>query len=81
MRRIVVNVLDFDDELGRRLQGLVRVGVDDLGRQSVLGLLLAVQPLHGVNVAREFIDGEDGAGALARKDVLDVLAAHIQVCV
>ena len=79
LRRVVVDVLHLDDELGRGLQRLVRVGVGDLGGERVLSLLLAVQPLHGMDVPRHLVDGEDGAGPFARQHVLNPLAAHVQV--
>lgn len=47
---VVVNVLDLDDELGRRLQRSVGVPVHRLSHQRVLGSLLSVQGLGGMNV-------------------------------
>lgn len=81
LRRVVIYVLDFDDELGRWLQGLISFGINDLGRQRVLSLFLTVQSLHSVNVSCQLVDCEDGACTLTRQHVLDFLAAHIQVCV
>lgn len=78
-RRIVVDVLHLDDELGGRLQRFVGVPGHRLRRQRVLSLLLAVQRLGGVDVARVVIDDEDGSRALARQDVLDVAVARVHV--
>ena len=58
---------------------MVCFSVDDLCREGVLGLLLAVQPLHGVDVACHLVDGEDRARPLACEDVLDALATDIQI--
>lgn len=77
--RVVVDVLDFDDELGRRFQRLVGLPVHCLGRQCVLGLLLAVQGLGGVDVARLVVDDEDGSGSFTGQDVLDVAVARVHV--
>lgn len=68
---VVVDVLDLDDELGLGLQGPVSQAVPGLSAEHVLGLHLPVQPLDGVDVARGVVDGEGGAGALARQDVLN----------
>lgn len=50
-RLIVVDVVNLDDEVGPALQGLVGETVDGLGVEHVVGLLLAVQTLGGVDVA------------------------------
>lgn len=77
--RVVVDVLDLDDELGRRFQRLVGLPVHRLGCQRVLGLLLAVQGLGGVDVARLVVDNEDGSGSFPRQDVLDVAVTRVHV--
>lgn len=67
----VVDVLNLDDELRLGLQQAVGGAVPGLSPQRVEGLLLPVQALHGVDVARQLIDQEDGPSALARDGVLD----------
>lgn len=76
---VVVDVLDLDDELGLGLQWAVRLPVAGLGSQDVLRLDLTVQPLDGVNVACAVVDGEGGAGALARQNVPDGAVAFVHV--
>lgn len=76
---VVVDVLDLHHELRLGLQRLVRQAVAGLRPQEVLGLHLAVQPLDGVDVPRAVVDGEGGAGALARQDVLDGAVASVHV--
>lgn len=79
LRLVVVDVLDLDDKLGLGLQRPVRQAVSGLGTEHVLGLDLAVEPLDGVDVPRAVIDGEGGAGALARQDVLNGAVAFVHV--
>lgn len=50
LRRVVINVLDLDDELRWWLQRPVGVPVHRLGHERVLGSLLSVQCLGGMNV-------------------------------
>lgn len=49
-RLVVVDVVDLDDELGLTLQRLVGEAIDGFGVEDVVGLLLPVQPLGGVDV-------------------------------
>lgn len=67
----VVDVLHLDDELRLRLQQAVGGAVPGLSPQRVEGFLLAVQALHGMDVARELINQEDGPSALTGDGVLD----------
>ena len=76
---VVVNVVDLDDELALALQRLVGEAVHRLGAQDVVGLLLAVQPLRGVDVARLLVDAEQGAGALTRQHVAGAAVAAVPV--
>lgn len=76
---VVVDVLDLNDELGRRFQRLVGLPVHRLRRQRVLGLFLAVQGLGGVDVTRLVVDDEDGSGSFPGQDVLDVAVARVHV--
>lgn len=62
---IVVDVLDLDDELGLGLHGLIGEPVQRLGPERVVGLLLAIQPLGGMNIPRVLIDNENGTGPFA----------------
>lgn len=76
---VVVDVLDLHDELRLGLQRHVRPAVAGLCAENVLGLYLPVQPLDGVDVPRAVVDGEGGAGAFARQDVLNGAVALIHV--
>lgn len=76
---VVVDVLDLDDELGLGLHGLVGEPVQRLGAQRVVGLLLAVQPLGGMNVASVLVDNENGTCPFARQDVLDGTISFINI--
>lgn len=78
-RLIVVDVVDLDDELGLALQRLVGQPVDGLGVQDVVGLLLAVQPLGGVDVAGLLVDLEQRPGALAGEDVTHAAVSSVAV--
>lgn len=64
-RRVVIDVLHANDELGRGFQGAVRLPVGGRGDEPVLVLLFAVQRLGDVDVARLLVDHEDGARPLA----------------
>lgn len=61
-RRVVVDVLHANDERGRGLQGTARLTVSRRGNKSILVLLLTVQRLGYMNVARAAVNHEDGAG-------------------
>lgn len=69
-RLVVVDVLDLDDELGLGLQRPVCQAVTGLGTEDILGFHLPVQPLNGMDVPRAVVNGEGGARALTRQDVL-----------
>lgn len=77
---IVIYVLDFDDELSHGLQKLACNTISDFGGQCVFSLLLAVQPLHRVDVTCLLIDGKDGACPLTCKAVSGCVIVHL-VCV
>lgn len=64
-RRVVIDVLHANDELGRGFQGAVRLPVGGRGDEPVLVLLFAVQRLGDVDVARLLVNHEDGARPLA----------------
>ena len=67
----VVDVLHLDDELRLGLQQAVGGTVPSLSPQCVEGLLFPVQALHGMDVARQLVDQEDGPSTLTRDGVLD----------
>lgn len=78
-RLVVVDVVDLDDELGLALQRLVGETVDGLGVQDVVGLLLAVQPLGGVDVPRLLVDLEEGPRSLPCEDVPHAAVSSVPV--
>lgn len=78
-RLVVVDVVDLDDELGLALQRLVGEAVDGLGVEDVVGLLLPVQPLGGVDVPRLLVYLEEGPRALPREDVPHAPVASVAV--
>lgn len=67
----VVDVLHLDDKFRLGLQQLVGLAVPRLSPQRVEGFLLAIEALRGMNVPRQLIDQEDGAGTLPGDGVLD----------
>lgn len=75
----VVDVLYLDDKLRFGLQQAVGLAVPGLSPQCVEGLLLPIKALRGVNVARQLINQEDGAGPLSRDGVLDGAVAFVGV--
>lgn len=67
---VVIDVVEFDDELGLWLQFLTRPLVDHCGFEDIKGLLLSIKAARGVQIAVILIDDKDGASPLARKNVL-----------
>lgn len=63
---VVVDVVDLNDELRLALQRLVSEAVDGFGVEDVVGLLLPVQPLGGVDVSRLLIYLKEGPCSLPR---------------
>lgn len=61
--------MDLDDELRLALQRLVGEAVHGLGVQYVVGPLLPVQPLGGVDVSGLLVYLEDAPGSVAGEDV------------
>lgn len=61
--------MDLDDELGLALQCLVGEAVDGFGVEDVVGLLLPVQPLGGVDVPRLLVDLEEAPRPFPGEDV------------
>lgn len=76
---VIVDVVELDGEVGLRLQLLPRPFVDHRGFEDVKGLLLAIQAAGGVQVAVILIDDKNGAGPLARQNVLDQAVAAVLV--
>lgn len=75
-RPVVIHIMDFDGEAGRRFQVPLGVLVHYKGNEVVLGDLLPVQPLEGVHVPRVLIDPEDLVRILSFEYVLGILAVH-----
>lgn len=75
----VVDVLHLDDKFRLGLQQPVGLAVPRLSPQRVEGLPLAIQALRGVNVPRQLIDQEDGAGPLPGDSVLDGAVPLVRV--
>lgn len=78
-RLVVVDVVDLDDELRLALQHLVGEAVDGLGVEDVVGLLLPVQPLGGVDVAGLLVYLEQSPRPVPRQHVLDAAVAPVGV--
>lgn len=78
---VVIDILDFDDELGLRFHQTVGVPVPGLGPEGVVGLLFPIQPSGGVNVPCALIDAENRRSAFTGQDVshLAVTFIHIRV--
>lgn len=78
-RLVVVDVVDLDDELGLALQCLVGEAIDSFGMEDVVGLLLPVQPLGGVDVPRLLVDLEQGPRPLPCQDVPHASISSVSV--
>lgn len=78
-RLVVVDVVDLDDELGLALQHLVGEAVDGLGVEDVVGLLLPVQPLGGVDVAGLLVYLEQSPRPVSRQHILDAAVTPVRV--
>lgn len=76
---IIIDVLNLDDELRLWLHGLVGEPVQRLGAERVVGLLLAVQPLGGMNIPRVLINNENGTRPFAWQDVFDGTISFINI--
>lgn len=68
---VIVDVVEFDSELGLRLQLLPRPLVDHCGFEDVESLLLAIQAAGGVQVAIVLVNDKDAAGSFTGQNVLD----------
>lgn len=64
-RLVVVDVVDFDDELGVPLQSLVGEAVHSFSVKDVEGLLLSVQSLCGMDVSGLLIDFKQRPGSFS----------------
>ncbi len=80
-RLVVVDVVDLDDELGLTLQRLVGEAVDGFGVEDVVGLLLPVQPLGGVDVPWLLVYPEEGSRSLPCEDVPHASISSIRIWV
>lgn len=65
LRLIIVDVMEFDGELGLWLQLLTCPFVNHCGFEDVKSLLLTIQAASGVQVTVILIDDKDGASPLA----------------
>lgn len=74
---IVINILNFNNELRLGLQGFVGIAVDGLGVENVMGFLLPVQTLGGVDVSRYLVDDEDSTRPFPAQDVSDGAVAFV----
>lgn len=68
-RLIVVDVVDLDYELRLALQRLIGEAVDSFGVEDVVGLLLPVQPLGGVDVPRLLVYPKERPCSFPGEDV------------
>lgn len=68
-RLIVVDVMDLDDELRLALQCHIGEAVDGFGMEDIVGFLLSVQPLGGVDVPRLLVYPKEGASSFPCKDI------------
>lgn len=71
LRLIIVDVVEFDDELGLRFQLLTCPFVDHCSFEGIKSLLLTIEAASGMQVTVILIDDKDGAGPLARQNILD----------
>lgn len=76
---IIIYVLNLDDEFRLGLHGFVGEPVQRLGSERVVGLLLAIQPLGGVNIPRVLINNENGTCPFAWQDVFDGTISFINI--
>lgn len=79
LRLVVVDVVEFDDELGLGFQFLARLFVHHCGSEDVERLFLAVQAASGLQIAVILVEDKDGAGAFARQDVQHVAVVLVLV--
>lgn len=76
---IIIHVLEFNDELCFWLQLQTCLFVDHCGFELVKSLFLTVQAPSGVQEPFALINDKDGAGPLARENVLDRAVVRILV--
>lgn len=57
---VVVDILNFDDKLRLGLHGFVGEPVQSLSSERVVGLLLTIQSLGGMNIPSVLINNENG---------------------
>ena len=76
---VVVDVVNLDGEVGPVFQGLAGPPVHSLGAQNVVGLLLTVQALLGVDVARCLVDLEHHAGSIANKHIFYTAISSVSI--
>ncbi len=76
---VVINVLNFYNELWLWLQGFVGVEVDGLRVKNIMWFLFPVQTFGGVDVSRYLVDDEDTPCSFTAKDVPDRTIAFVWI--
>lgn len=71
LRLVIVDVVEFDGELGLGLQLLTCSFVDHCGSEDIKSLLLTIQAASGMQVTVILINDKDGTGTLAGQNILD----------
>lgn len=80
-RRIVIDVLHFDDEFWLWFQGLLCVAVQRLCVQDIMCFLFPIQAFSGVNISCHFIDDKYSPSSFPVQDVPDRSIAFIWIWV
>lgn len=80
-RRIVIDVLYFDDEFRFWFQGLLCVVVQGLRMQDIMWFLFSIQALCGMDISCYFINDEYSPSSFPVQDVPDRSIAFIWVWV
>lgn len=78
-RRIVIDVLHFDDELRWGFQGPVRGTVHSLGQQHILCLLFPIQALGHMDIACGLINHKHSACPLPGQQVLGAALTPVNI--
>lgn len=79
LRLVIVDVVEFDGELGLGLQLLTRPFVHHRGFEDIKSLFLAIQAASGMQVTVILINDEDGACPLTRQNILDYAISVVLV--
>lgn len=76
---IVIDILNFDNKLRFRFHRLVGESVQCLGSECIIGLLLPVQSLGGMNIPSVLINNENGTCPFTWQDVFDGTISFINI--